>query len=92
MRTLRIDAAELGLGFEQRLELAATVAARLLGDAMLLSWYDADRGQESPAGVSECREACASQGVLDYARNRGAQLAIEFERGRFVFCFLGAGP
>lgn len=92
MRTLRIDAAEWPLDFEQRLRLAAAVADGLLGDAMLLSWYDRDRDLESPRGVSECHEACASKGAIDYAANRGADLVVDFEDGRYVFCFLGTAP
>jgi hypothetical protein len=89
VRTLHIDPGGWPLDFEQRRRLAATVADGLLGDAMLLSWYDRDRDLESPRGVSECHEACASKGAIDYALNRGAQLAVDFEDGRYVFCFLG---
>ena len=55
---------------------------------MLLSWYDRERDLESPAGVSECHEGCATKGSWDYALNRGARLAVEFDAGRFFFCFL----
>jgi hypothetical protein len=91
MKTLRIDASGWPLDFAGRLRLAGAVADSLLGEAMLLSWYDRDRDLESPRGVSECHEACAAQGAMDYARNRGAQLAVDFEAGRFVFCYLGSG-
>ncbi len=89
MKTLRVDAAALGLDFDAALKLAAAIAAQQLGDdTMLLSWYDRERGLESPAGVSECHEGCATKGSWDYALNRGARLAVEFEAGRFTFCFL----
>ena len=55
---------------------------------MLLSWYDRERDLESPAGVSECHEGCATKGSWDYALNRGARLVVEFDAGRFFFCFL----
>ncbi|MFP5409160.1 MAG: AF1514 family protein [Gammaproteobacteria bacterium] len=42
----------------------------------------------SPAGVSECHVGCATKGSWDYALNRGARLAVEFDAGRFFFCFL----
>lgn len=89
MKTLRLDAAELGLGFTAALKLATRIAEQQLGeDTMLLSWYDRERDLESPAGVSECHEGCATKGSWDYALNRGARLAVEFDGGRFYFCFL----
>jgi hypothetical protein len=90
MKTLGIDAAQWPMDFEQRLHLAGAAADSLLGAAMLLSWYDRDRDLESPRGVSECHEACASKGAIDYAANRGAELVVDFEGGRFVFCYLRA--
>jgi hypothetical protein len=53
-----------------------------------LSWYDRERDLESPAGVSECHVGCATKGSWDYALNRGARLAVEFDSGRVFFCFL----
>ena len=89
MKTLRLDAAELGLDFTAALKLATRIAEQQLGeDTMLLSWYDRERDLESPAGVSECHEGCATKGSWDYALNRGARLAVEFDGGRFTFCFL----
>lgn len=89
MKTLRLDAAELGLDFNAALKLAGAIAQQQLGDGtMLLSWYDRERDLESPAGVSECHAGCATKGSWDYAKNRGARLAVEFESGRFFFCFL----
>ncbi len=89
MKTLRLDSAELGLDFNAALKLATAIALQQLGDeTMLLSWYDRERDLESPAGVSECHEGCATKGSWDYALNRGARLAVEFDRGRFVFSFL----
>jgi hypothetical protein len=89
LKTLRLDAFELGLGFDAALQLATAIARQQLGDeTMLLSWYDRERDLESPAGVSECHEGCATKGSWDYAKNRGARLAVEFDSGRFFFCFL----
>ncbi len=89
MKTLRLDTAELGLDFNAALKLATAVAQHRLGDdTMLLSWYDRERDLESPAGVSECHEGCATRGSWDYALNRGAWLAVEYDAGRFCFCFL----
>jgi hypothetical protein len=89
MKTLRIDTAELKLDFNGALKLATAVARQQLGeDTMLLSWFDRERDLESPAGVSECHAGCATKGSWDYALNRGARLAVEFDSGRFCFCFL----
>ena len=89
MKTLSLDAEALELDFNASLGLAEDMARHLLGeDTMLLSWYDRDRDYESPAGVSECHENCPTKGYWDYAENRGARLAIDIERGKYVFCFL----
>ena len=89
MNTLRLDTHELGLDFNAALKLARVIAQQQLGDdTMLLSWYDRERDLESPAGVSECHVGCATKGSWDYALNRDARLAVEFDSGRFFFCFL----
>lgn len=89
MKTLRLDSTELDLDFNAALQLATAIAQPQLGeDTMLLSWYDRERDLESPAGVSECHQGCATKGSWDYALNRGARLAVEFDSGRFFFCFL----
>ncbi len=89
MKTLCVDTAELGLDFNAKLKLATAIVRQLLGDdTMLLSWYDGERDLESPAGVSECHKGCATKGSWDYALNRGARLAVDFDNGRYFFCFL----
>jgi hypothetical protein len=89
MKTLGLNAAELGLDFNGALKLATSIAQQQLGEeTMLLSWYDRERDLESPAGVSECHVGCATKGSWDYALNRGARLAVEYDSGRFFFCFL----
>lgn len=89
MKTLRLDTAELAIDFNAALALATAIARQQLNnDTMLLSWYDRERDLESPAGVSECHEGCATKGSWDYALNRDARLAVEFDAGRFFFCFL----
>lgn len=69
---------------------ATAIADELIGESMLLSWYDRERDLESPAHASECHEGCSTKGYWDYALNRGAGLAVDFDDGRFVFCFLAA--
>ena len=89
MKSLRLDSTELGLDFNAALKLSSVIARQQLGEeSMLLSWYDRERDLESPAGVSECHQGCATKGSWDYALNRGARLAVEYDAGRFYFCFL----
>lgn len=86
MQVHRIASTEIELDFAA-LKRAAAVADGLLGDNMLLSWYDRGRDLESPAHTSECHEGCPTKGYWDYALNRGGALAVDFDQGRFVFCF-----
>jgi hypothetical protein len=69
------------------LPLAKATAQARLGDCMLLSWYDRDRDFEAPQHVSECHQAGAVPGYVDYAVHRGATLKVDIEDGRFVFFF-----
>ena len=87
MKTLHIASTEIALGFDAAIKLAAAIAADLIGENMLLSWYDRERDLESPAHVSECHEGCPIKGFWGYALNRGGALAVDFDAGRFVFCF-----
>ena len=91
MKTLGFDADELDLDFNACLKLAEANAEHLLGEAMLLSFYDRERNLESPNGVSECHRGCDTPGWIDYAKNRGGRLIVDFGRGRFVFCFMPLG-
>ena len=68
--------------------LAATEASARLGDCMLLSWYDRDRDFESPQHASECHQASATPGYVDYGIHHGATLMVDIEGGRFVFFYL----
>jgi len=72
------------------LNLANQEAGKRLAEPMLLSWYDRDRDFECPQHASECHEASAIPGYVDYARSRGATLKVDIEDGRFVFFYLSA--
>lgn len=91
MKIHRIAAPETTLNFDAALRRASALADELLGENMLLSWYDRERDLESPAHASECHEGCAVKGFWDYALNRGGTLAVDFDDGRFVFCFMPFG-
>ena len=66
---------------------ADTEARHQLGEYMLLSWYDRDRNFESPQHSSECHEASAVPGYVDYGISHGARLMVDIEAGRFVFFY-----
>jgi hypothetical protein len=87
MRRLAITAAEWGLDYAGAKRVADGVAAALLEEATCLSWYDQERDYESPAGATECHDGCPIPGYIDYAANRGAELLVEVDGGRFVFCY-----
>lgn len=70
------------------MRLANAEAARRLGGHMLLSWYDRDRDFESPQHASECHQASATPGYVDYGIHHGATLMVDIEDGRFVFFYL----
>ena len=72
----------------QAMALANAEAQKLLGDYMLLSWYDRDRDFESPQHSSECHQDSAVPGYVDYGIHHGATLKIDIEAGRFVFFYL----
>ncbi|GAB4180726.1 MAG: hypothetical protein OHK0026_13280 [Rhodocyclaceae bacterium] len=69
------------------MRLASREAAQRLADPMLLSWYDRDRGFESPQHAGECHRDSATPGYMDYGIHHGASLMIDIEAGRFVFLF-----
>jgi len=91
MKIHRIASTGNVLHFDAAMKRAAAVADELLGENMLLAWYDRERDLESPAHVSECHEGCPTKGFWDYAMNRGGALAVDFDDGRFVFCFRPLG-
>lgn len=87
MEIHRIASTGTAIDFDAAIKRASTVADELIGQNMLLSWYDRDRELESPAHAGECHEGCPIRGFWDYALNRGGALAVDFDDGRFVFCF-----
>jgi hypothetical protein len=64
---------------------ANKVAQQLLGEVMLLSWYDRDREFESPQHSSECHLDSAIPGYVDYGISHGAKLMINFEKDVLFF-------
>jgi Domain of unknown function (DUF5619) len=91
MQIHRIASTETTFDFDAALKRASAVADELIGENMLLSWYDRERDLESPAHASECHEGCPVKGFWDYALNREGALAVDFDEGRFVFCFRALG-
>lgn len=74
--------------YRAAMTLANGVAEERLGEVMLLSWYDRDRDFESPQHASECHQASAVPGYVDYGIHHGATLIVDCEDGRFVFFYL----
>ena len=74
--------------YTQAMAMANAEAGRLIGEHMLLSWYDRDRDFESPQHASECHADSAVPGYVDYGLYHGATLKIDIEAGRFVFFYL----
>lgn len=72
----------------EAMRLAGQQAQRLLGEHMLLSWYDRDRDFESPQHASECHQHAAVPGYVDYGVHHGATLKVDIEQGRFVFFYM----
>ena len=72
----------------QAMQLANRTADDLLGQHMLLSWYDRDRDFESPQHASECHQEGAVPGYVDYGIHHGATLVVDIDDGRFVFYYL----
>ena len=87
IQVIEIDNPEVS-EYRQAMTLADEKAQELLGDYMLLSWYDRDRDFESPQHSSECHQDSAVPGYVDYGINHGAKLKIDFQQGRFVFFYM----
>ncbi|MCW9056477.1 MAG: AF1514 family protein [Gammaproteobacteria bacterium] len=87
VQIVEIDASEVQ-DYRQAMKLADEKAEELLGDYMLLSWYDRDRDFESPQHASECHQDSAIPGYVDYGIYHGAKLKIDIGQGRFVFFYL----
>ena len=76
------------VNYKTAMDIANTEAQRLLGEVMLLSWYDRDRDFESPQHSSECHQDSAIPGYVDYGLSHGATLMIDIENGRFIFFYM----
>ncbi|GBE11476.1 hypothetical protein BMS3Abin12_02064 [bacterium BMS3Abin12] len=74
--------------YRRAMESADAEACARLGEYMLLSWYDRDRDFESPQHASECHQAGAVPGYVDYGLHHGATLKVDVDGGRFVFFYL----
>lgn len=72
----------------EAMRLADNEAQKVLGEYMLISWYDRDRDFESPQHSSECHLDSAIPGYMDYGIAHGAKLMVDIEQGRFVFFYM----
>jgi hypothetical protein len=87
MKIHHVASSETKYDFDSAIKHAAVIAFETLGDNMLLSWYDRERDMESSGHVSECHEGSPTKGFWEYALNHEGSLAVDFDDGRFVFCF-----
>jgi hypothetical protein len=90
MRTIQLDT-NGAADFLSAKQAADDLARRELTDPVCLSWHDAESGRESPAHVSECHTDCDIPGSVEYAENRGGELAVVVDDGRFTFCYRSLG-
>ena len=92
MDTLKLNWGGEPLTFERTKALADAIAEEMLGGAVNLSFWDRDRNLEAPGHVSECKsEICNIPGWLEYAQHRGGKLMVDYDDGRFVFCYRDLG-
>ena len=82
---IRLRVAEEGLDFTKAKELAKRKAREASGEAMLLSWCNAQTGEYYP--TFECGRRGRPAWRL-YAEARGADLTVDVNDGRYVFMFL----
>lgn len=90
IETVHLSPAPPPADFRAAQTLAGREAEARLGMPMLLAWYDRDRDCESPRNASECHEASAIPGYVDYGFHHGATLRVIIEGGRFDFFYLDA--
>jgi hypothetical protein len=92
MKTHHFASPEISLDFDAALKRASAVADELLGENILLSWYDRERDLESPAHASECHEGCPTKVFWDYALNRGGRWRWISTMGAlcFISCHWGS--
>ena len=83
MHAVGMEVSGMELDFTAAQALALTVARRLAEDAMLLAWFDRERGRESPQ-VPECQH---KHGWLAYAESHVGDLKVDVNRGAYVFIF-----
>ena len=82
---VRLRAAAVGLDFEKAKELAQRTAREISGEAMLLSWHNAETGEHYP--TVECGRSGRPAWVV-YAEARGADLTIDINDAQYTFMFL----
>ncbi|MBI3778240.1 MAG: AF1514 family protein [Gammaproteobacteria bacterium] len=83
MREVGLEVSGMDLDFAAAQALAESAAKRYAEDAMLLAWFDRERGKESP-NVPECQH---KPGWLAYAESHGGDLKIDINHGAYVFIF-----
>lgn len=84
-QVIRLQADKAGLDFEKAKELARRTAREISGEAMLLSWHNAETGEHYP--TVQCGRSGRPAWVV-YAEARGADLTIDINDAEYTFMFL----
>lgn len=87
MRVIQARAEERALDFETARDLADRLASHVVGEAMLLAWFDRKAGKEYPV-VPECQHQPA---WVAYAESRGANLKVVINDGEYIFLYRPVG-
>jgi hypothetical protein len=92
LNTLFLVAESIEFDFDRAKRAADALARALLDECVCMSWYDRLLDREAPAHVGECHgDSCDVPGYVDYARSRGAELAVDVGGGDYVFCYRSLG-
>ena len=85
--TVPLTIRDSDLDFEKAGMYAKKHAKSYYSDAMLLSWYDKNKGRYSPHGIECCSEGNPSW--VTYAKSRGGNIAVDINNEEYVFIFRG---
>ena len=83
-----IHLGEGALDFQTARYAADAKASEILGDPMLLAWFDGETGKHFPAIC--CGEGETPSWVI-YAETRGARLSVDINEEKYVFIYGDSG-
>jgi YHS domain-containing protein len=83
IREITLTVTGLDLDFETAERLARTAAYECAKEAMLIAWFDRQRGKEHPE-IPECQH---KPGWLAYAESHDGKIRIDINQGMYIFMF-----